>query len=201
MIPPASKRPFLHPVPEDALAYFVHPDPNHPFYHPFRHLEDGNLYAGSAVAIRFRPSRCIDPAEYPGPSEEALRRFMALPWDRFPSAATQSKAWRCLDDHRGTIYADPLHDVWHRTPEGFAIDRTSKNVRICGAPIVPLAVLQLLARLPRIDIYTGGCTLTGPVLFRFSGGEGIIPHYGIERAAFEMLKPRDTSHDLEPFKF
>jgi hypothetical protein len=191
-----------HPVPADALAFFVHPDHRHPFHLPFRHPEDGNLYAGSAVAIRLRPSRCIDPAEYPAPDPDVLARFTALPWDRFIHAATQPKAWRCLDDYRGTIYGDPLLPVHVRTTQGIQIDRVTKNVRICGAPIVPLSVLQLLARLPRIELYTAGCTLTGPVLFRFSGGEGIIPHYGIEHGArFEMLKPRDTSHDLESFKF
>jgi hypothetical protein len=201
-MPEPSKRPFGHPVPSDALAFFVHPDHRHLFHVPFRHPEDGNLYAGSAVAIRFRPSRSIDPAEFPAPGHDVLDRFMALPWHRFPVAATQPKAWRCLDDHRGTIYGDPLLPVHVRTTSGIQIDRVTKNVRICGAPIVPLSILQLLARLPRIELYTAGCTLTGPVLFRFSGGEGIIPHYGIERGArFELLKPRDTSHDLDPSKF
>jgi len=194
VIPEPSKRTFGHPVPADALAYFIHPDPRHLFHLPFRHPKDGNLYAGSAVALRLRPSRCIDPAEYPAPGEESLRRFMELPWARFPHAATQPQAWRCLDDHRGTIYADPLLPVHVRTTRGIQIDRATKNVRICGAPIVPLSVLQLLARLPRIELYTAGCTLTGPVLFRFSGGEGIIPHYGITGGArFEMLKPRDPA--------
>jgi len=202
VIPEPSKRPFGYPVPADALAYFVHPNPRHIFHIPLRHPEDGNLYAGSAVAIRFRPSRSIDPAEFLTPDDDALSRFMDLPWYRFTPAATQPKAWRCLDDHRGTIYGDPLLPVHVRTTSGIQIDRVTKNVRICGAPIVPLSILQLLARLPRIELYTAHCTLTGPVLFRFSGGEGIIPHYGIESGArFELLKPRDTSHDLDPSKF
>jgi hypothetical protein len=202
MIPEPSKRPFGHPVPVDALAFFVHPDHRHLFHVAFRHPDDGNLYAGSALAIRFRPSRSIDPSEYPAPDPDALRRITALPWASFTHAATQPKAWRGLDDHRGTIYGDPLLPVHHRTPDGIQIDRVTKNVRICGAPIVPLSILQLLARLASFEIYTAGCTLTGPVLFRFSGGEGIIPHYGIESGArFEMLKPRDTTHDLEGFKF
>lgn len=201
MIPAPVKRPFGYPVPPEALGFFVHPDPKHVFHSAFRHPFDGTVIAGSAVAIRLRASRSIDPAEYPEPSDEALRRIDALPWARFTHAATEPKAWRCLDDHRGTIYGDPLLPVHVRTTGGIAIDRGTKNVRICGAPIVPLAVLQLLARLPRIELYTGGCSLTGPVLFRFSGGEGIIPHYGIERAHFEMLKPRDTTHDLESFRF
>lgn len=192
MIPAPVKRPFGYPVPPEALAFFVHPDHRHLFHLPFRHPEDGHLYLGSAVALRLRASRSINPAEFLLPDPEALRRFEALPWARFTHAATQPKAWRCLDDHRGTIYADPLLPVHVRTPGGIAIDRGTKNVRICGAPIVPLAVLQLIARLPRIELYTGGCTLTGPVLFRFSGGEGIIPHYGLEVAHFEMLKPRDA---------
>lgn len=202
MIPAPSKRPFGYPLPADALQHFVHPSPLHVFSRAWCHPEDGNVYAGSAVALRVRASRCIDPAEYPAPAPDVLSRVMALPWDRFTYAATQPKAWRCLDDHRGTIYGDPLASVFSQHPDGIRISLAAKNVRICGAPIVPLAVLQLLARLPRIEIYTAGCSLTGPVLFRFSGGEGILPHYGLTSgAAFEMLKPRDTTHDLDSFKF
>jgi hypothetical protein len=202
MIPEPSKRPFGHPVPADALAFFVHPYQRHIFHTAFRHPFDGTVIAASAVALRCRAGRGIDPAEYPAPHPDALRRIDALPWDRFPHAATQPKAWRCLDDHRGTIYGDPLLPVHVRTTSGIQIDRVTKNVRICGAPIVPLSILQLLARLPRVELYTADCSLTGPVLFRFSGGEGIIPHYGLERGArFELLKPRDTSHDLDPSKF
>lgn len=201
MIPTPSKRPFGHPLPADALDYFVHPFPGHVFHPAFRHPEDGNVYAGSAVALRVRRSRCIDPVEYPPPTQEALDRVTALPWGRFASAADQPKAWRCLDDHRGTIYAEPPAPVFTLTAQGPRIRLAGKNVRICGAPILPLSILQLLARLPRPEIYTAGCTLSGPVLFRFTGGEGIIPHFGLTSAAFEMLKPRDTSHDLEPFKF
>jgi hypothetical protein len=201
MIPTPSKRPFGHPLQPDALAHFVHPFPGHCFHPAFRHPADGAVIAASAVALRLRGGRGIDPAEYPAPSDEALQRIDALPWVRFAYAATQPKAWRMLDDHRGTIYGDPPSPVFTLTPDGPRIRLAGKNVRICGAPIVPLAVLQLVARLPRIEVYTGGTSLTGPVLFRFTGGEGIIPHYGLTSAAFEMLKPRDTTHDLEPFKY
>ena len=198
MIRAASKRPFTHPLPADALEHFVHPGRGHVFHPAFRHPLDGSVIAASAVALRCRAGRGIDPAEYPSPTEEALRRIDALPWDRFPNAATQPKAWRCLDDHRGTLYADPVLPVHVLTPRGIRIRLDGTNVRICGAPIVPLVILQLLARPPTPELYTAGCSLTGPVLFRFAGGEGIIPHYGLTVAAFEMLKPRDTT--LDAFK-
>jgi hypothetical protein len=198
VIPEPSKRPFMHPLPAEALDFFVHPYPHHLLHTPFRHPYDGTVIAGSAVAIRCRAGRGIDPAEYPAPDPEALRRIDALPWDRFTHAATQPQSWRCLDDHRGTIYGDAVLPVHYRNVNGIQIDLHTKNVRLCGAPIVPLSVLQLLARLPRVELYTAGCTLTGPILFRFSGGEGIIPHYGLTSAHFEMLKPRDTA--LDAFK-
>lgn len=201
MIPVLSKRPFGHPIPAAAVDHFLHP--SHPlFRQAYRHPADGNLYAAAIVALRIRPSYAIDPAEYPQAPAEFVERVGSLPWDRFAYAATQPKAWRCLDDHRGTIYADPLAPFWIAVAPGRARFHAGKTVRICGAPIVPLALLQLLARLPRPEIYTGGCSLTGPVLFRFTGGEGIIPHLGlVEGAAFELIKPRDTSQDLENFKF
>jgi len=189
MIPEPSKRPFTHPLPADALDYFVHPYPHHVFHQAFRHPFDGSVIAASAVAIRCRAGRGIDPAEYPAPTDEALRRIDALPWDLFAHAAPQPTAWRCLDDHRGTIYADPLRPIHYRNVNGIQIDLHTKNVRLCGDPIVPLGVLQLVARLPKPELYTAGCSLTGPILFRFAGGEGIIPHYGLTTAAFEMLKP------------
>jgi hypothetical protein len=201
MIPALSKRPFGHPVPAAAVAHFLHP--SHPvFRHAYRHPQDGNLYAAAILAIRLRPSYAIDPAEYPEAPSEFTDRLANLPWSRFPAAAKFPATWRPLDDHRGTIYADPLASFWEPDRTGRSRFHAGKTVRICGAPIVPLAVLQLLARLPRPEICTGGCTLTGPVLFRFTGGEGIIPHLGLTSgAAFEFLRPRDTSFDLEAFTF
>lgn len=201
MVPILSKRPFGHPIPAAAVAHFLHP--HHPlFRHAYRHPEDGNLYAAALIAIRLRPSYTIAPDEYPAAPTEVLSRLANLPWDRFPLAAKHPAAWRCLDDHRGTIYGDDLTPLWTPDHRGRSAHRPGKLVRICGAPIVPLSLLQLIARLPKPEICTAGCTLTGPILFRFTGGEGIIPHLGQESgAAFEMLKPRDTSFDLEAFKF
>jgi len=193
MTPNTSKRPFLHPVPADAVDHFTHP--THPaFRQPWQH--DGHLWAAGLLALRFRPSFAIAPSEYPAAPQEFADRVGTLPWERFPAAAAQPKAWRCLDDHRGTIYGDPVAPFWLEVRPGRWIYDPRKLVRICGAPIVPLSVLQLLARLPRPEIHTAGCTVEGPVLFRFSGGEGIIPHLGhTSGAAFELLKPRDSAAD------
>jgi len=170
--PPApSKRPFGSPLTEDVLPYFCHPWLP-VFRHPVRHPEDGLIYAASGfVALRVRTGRWF-PEEFPAPSAEWLERTAALPWALFAPdyKPTAPPDWRALDDKRGTLYRDPPLDLFHPGTGKYNRDTL---VRTVGGPLVPLAMLQLIARLPRCEVrMTAGST--SPLLFRFNGGEGIV---------------------------
>lgn len=189
MIPEPSKRPFHFPAPAEALEFFTHPT-LYPFTRPFRH----NSYlcaANGYVAIRL--DRFSGNA---GSFEDApfafLRRFFSLPWDDFEREGCE---WREIDNSRGTIYRGELLPLWKGEGSDFAFSR-DKLVLTAGGPLVPLALLQLLARLPRAEVRMCGTYYTSPLMVRFKGGEAIVaprfpdPVRAKVQAAFHLFKPK-----------
>lgn len=170
-IPAPSKRPFGSPLTTEALPYFCHPRLA-VFRQAVRHPADGLIYAASGfVACRFRTGRWFA-EEFPPAPEEFIERVGALPWGLFESdpARLVPPEWRTLDDKRGTLYRDPPRDLW------LADGKMNRDTPVltCGGPLVPLALLQLLGRLPRCEVrMTSGPR--SPLLFRFNGGEGMVP--------------------------
>jgi hypothetical protein len=204
-IPEPSKRPFGSPVDETVLPFFCHPWLP-VFRAPVRHPEDGCIYAASGfVAVRFRTGRWF-PEEFPPAPEEFTARIAELPWGGFvhdPARCIVAPTWRDMDDSRGTIYAGGSHGLlplW--CPKTRRLIRET-IVRTCNGPLVPLALLQLLARLPKCQVkMTAG---NAPLHFRFNGGEGIVAKLFRDtfepRPAFELFKARDHSGDLHRFTF
>lgn len=184
-IPEPSKRPFGSPLDESALPFFCHPW--HPvFRQAVRHPEDGLIYAASGfVAVRFRTGRWFA-EEFPPASEEFVERVAALPWHGFvhdPAKFISPPVWRDMDDSRGTIYSGGAHGLLPLWDDKTRSLIRETIVRTCNGPLVPLAMLQLLARLPKCQVkMTGGNV---PLHFRFNGGEGIVPK--LFRDAFEPL--------------
>ena len=194
MIPEPSKRPFAHPLQLDALAFFCHPR-HAVFLSPVRH-PDGAIYAANGyVAVRLSRGPLIHDDSIPAASGEFLQRVDPLPWARFvhdPATHFAPPAWRGFDDARGTLYRDAPLDLW---PRG----RMTEDVPVltAGGPLVPLALLQLVARLPRAEVMMVG-SRTDSLFIRFSGGEAIVPprwrHAKREPApAFSLFIARDTS--------
>jgi hypothetical protein len=190
MIPEPSKRPFRFPLPESALPYFCHPD-HVPFTAPVR-LESGEMGAASGwVALRVRRFHGFA-EEYPPASAEFVERFEALPWAKWPDLT--GREWRKFDAVAGTLWRDPPLSLWRMESMKWRISR-QKLVRVAGAPLVPLALLQLLSRLPAAELCLHAPEPTSPVFFRFAGdGMGIIPHHGhLEGGAFELFKPKQAA--------
>ena len=184
MVPEPSKRSFHFPIPAEALPYFCHPTLE-PFTAPVSH--DGLAYAASGfVALRVRRFQGY-PEDLPDCPPFLLKRLLSLPWDDFGRETARTQ-WRLMDDARGTIYRGGPLPLWLER-KGKAILSRDTLVRTAGGPLVPLALLQLIARLPRVEIRmvpAVNSDITGqPILFRFSGGEGIIP------ALYKGLHPRD----------
>jgi len=201
MIPTPSKRPFNFPMQPDALPYFCHPWLR-PFHEPKRMPGGSEIYAASGyVAIRVRRGHWFA-EEYPEACPEFIERVNSLPWDRFepdPRSLVPPK-WRNVDDARGTIYRDGPLDLW--TPRSKPV--LEPLVHVCGGPLVPLPMLQLLARLPRCELRMMGAR--GPLLFRFTGGEGIVADYFRKQPIaptpkFFLFGERDQSNDLKGFTF
>ncbi|QJE95236.1 hypothetical protein [Luteolibacter luteus] len=189
MIPAPSKRPFNFPTPAEALGFFCHPTLS-PFTRPFVH--NGTLCAANGYAA-IRLDRFNGDA---GALEDApfafLQRFYTLPWDRFEE---DGREWRDIDLSRGTIYRGDLLPLWIPDGKGHAFTQ-DKLVLTAGGPLVPLALLQLLARLPRPELRMCSTYFASPLLVRFKGGEAIVaprfpdPVRAKVEIAFHLFKPK-----------
>lgn len=199
MIPTPSKRPFNFPLQPDVLPHFCHPWLR-PFHQPARLPGESVVHAASGyVAIRVRRGHWFA-EEYPEADPEFIERIGALPWHRFePDPKSLAvPVWRAMDDSRGTIYSGGVLDLW--SIHGRA--NLDVPVMTAGGPVIPLAMLQLLARLPRCEVRMMG--KPGPLLFRFTGGEGIVGDYWRTKESpppkFCLFKERDTSHALQDYR-
>jgi hypothetical protein len=177
------KAPFGFPHGIGTLEAFCHPSAANALAHPLP-LADGEMGAANGyLAIRIERGRWM-PEDFPLLAEDAaLARFLALPWGAAPDA--QSAEWRALDDVRGDIYRNapisPWTDKHKPTP--------CPVWKVGGGFLARLSHLQLLARLPRIEIYAGEMSAARPLYFRFTAGRGMIAQ-----------DRRLTTHSRELFK-
>lgn len=156
-------KPYPYPLPESALEDFCSPRPENVFGQACRH--EGEIWAGNGyVAIRAARGRWID-AEFPEASPAFLERVMALPWDR-PLVGP----WRALEDAREPILRRGSLALWagHRL--------APSPIWRVGASICRLALIRLIWRLPRCEVFLGPVDSAEPLFFRFSGGHGLIAH-------------------------
>lgn len=162
------RRNFPYPIPATALDEFRHPAAGHVLNPAVRYA--GDILAGNGyVAVRARRGRWID-EEYPPASSEYLARFEKLPWNRFQSLQDD---WRLLDDQSGRIFGRGQIGFWLEVKTGWTVN-ASPVWRVNDSVLVRLSLLQLLARLPRCEAYTGAQDCEEPLFFRFSGGIGIV---------------------------
>lgn len=194
MYPAPSKIPFRFPVPPDALAAFCHPSPHHIFHLP-RRIADTVCAANGHVAIRCTRGHW-SPEDYMGATDAYILRIQKLPWN---SAPINSEFWSPLDDARGTIYR-------HAPRAIFGSDNKlchSPSVRVGKLVVMPLSIIQLIARLPRCEVYINSFTITDPLFFRFSGGAGIVAPHNLTIPQFKILSPilHDDGQPIRKTKF
>jgi hypothetical protein len=166
MLIEASKRPFRHPVPVEALAYYCHPTIGHMYDRP-AWGRDSKLYVSNGhIALRFFN---FSSADGDGPMA-AVDRLLRLQWHA--RHYEDPKAWRNLDECTLDLFRDGIWPMWRE--EGSAVRyRTDPCVRVNHGTLAPLASLQAVSRLPRAEIYTT-IDRAAPIAFRFNGGEGLI---------------------------
>lgn len=156
---------YPYPLPAYALTEFCHPGEWHLFHHPRRH--DREILAGNGyIALRCHRGAWLD-SEYQPASAEFLSRWGKLPWSRWDELS-KANTWGRLDDQRGRIFQTARIGVWlHERPN-------ASPVWSVNEVLVRLSMLQAVATLPRVEIYTGRLFDSDPLWFRFSGGCGAL---------------------------
>lgn len=185
MIPEPSKRPFGHPLPAEAIPYLVRPEPAHPWHLPFRD-HGGNLVTwNGALSVRIRSALPNDIECSPTAWEATGIR----PRWPDPDAKEDPGRWRMLDDVAGLLWKFPPRQLWIKCRDGIT-PNTLATVRVGAATVVPLALLQLCARLPRCRVRIDN-DLHGHLQFLWRGGEAVIRAINnLPDPSFHLLKPR-----------
>lgn len=182
------KAPFPNPLTEDVLAAFCHPSPAHPLARPVRigaEIIAGNGY----VCLRAHRGRWFDD-EFPEASDQQRQRIEKLSWSKFDTL--DPACWEPLDDVRGNIYRFAPIAFWADTKPGQPIGKPSPTpIWKCGyAAPVRLSLLQLIARLPRCEVFTGPQDRSHPLYFRCTGARGIVAaDPRLETTSWKIFQP------------
>lgn len=179
----ASKAGFPFPLQLGSLDWFAHPDGRHPFSAPM--WQGGTaLVANGFVALEV--SRGLwDANDFPAADGVFLQRFRKLPWLRFQHLPPDD--WRQMDELRGNLFRYAPIYPWtagHRCAP-------SPVWRVNEVFLARLSHLQLIARLPRCELHLGVMGPGAPLLFRFSGGRGMLAaDLRLTEASFSVFEPR-----------
>ena len=178
-----SKKAWGTPLPLEGLRSFRHPNPGHVFGAAVWH-EGEALASNGLVALRATKG-WWGPEDFEQASEGFLERFFGIPWGGMPAG----NEWSNLDDVRGTLYRGHPGVMYDKGRDGWRFADCCK-VRVGGSVVVPLSVLQWVARLPRCEVWTGLGDGDQPLAFRFSGGVGMIAPDASALVDFAIFEPR-----------
>lgn len=158
------KNPFPYPLPEYALAEFRHPAEWHDLGRVYR--QHGEMLAGNCyVALRAHRGAWLE-QEFDGAPGSFLARFDKLPWNRWP--AGKDHEWRMLREQAAALGERGTIGLWLKGKLAPSPVWMVNEVR------VRLSLLQLVARLPRAEVFTGRQDAGDPLWIRFSGGRAAI---------------------------
>lgn len=182
----SSKPAFPYPLPLEALEDFCHPVAGSVFAKPRKH-EGETLVGNTHLALRIRKGTWLD-SEISAAEESAefVRRMGGLDWN----APFESPEWRYLADVKARLFPKGSAPVglWLEGKTG-----PSPVVMVAGRFRARLSVLQLVARLPRVEVYTGAADPTKPLWLRFSGGYGLIARHAaldVTPPSFSIFEPQ-----------
>ena len=156
------KRPsqFRYPITADALAIFLHGDRT-----PFRVGEDVVASNGHAFIKVARGH--FFATDYPEDAERAAK-VASAPWGLF-EVHGHSKWWRRVELETHRIFKLGVFAPFY----GPRLEKCPV-IRINNGVMVRVSLLQLACRLPGTEIFCDLKQGQGPLLFRFSGGCGMI---------------------------
>jgi hypothetical protein len=177
-----ARKTFPYPLRLEDLGEFTHRAAGHELGRAFH--KDGMAYAGNGyLAIRCHRGMWMA-SDFEPAKPEADERICSLPWHRFETFPQQ---WVELSTITGTIFRYAPVGVWDKR------NRISPSPvwRIAENYLVRLSLLQLIALLPKCEVFTGPTDRNAHMPFRFSGGIGFIAYDDrLTIASKEILNPQ-----------
>ncbi|MCW1887692.1 hypothetical protein OKA04_23345 [Luteolibacter flavescens] len=167
-----SRTPLPHPLSAASLQAFTSPRCR-VFSRVLRDAATGTvMVANGCIALRVTRGPVTFDDSLPPASDDFKRRLDRLPWARFgpehQARRMRPAPWASFDSIRGDLYRYGLEELW--LPDGRMTK--DKPVWTGDGMHIPLAILQLVARLPRCEACINRAH--DYLLIRFTGGEGMI---------------------------
>jgi len=179
-----SKKGFPFPLPRHALGEFCHPAAGSVFDRPRFH--EGYTWTGNThLALKISKGNWMDgEIESAEDAPEFLKRIRKLDWN----APFDRPEWSLLEEVAPRLFGRKAIGLWLNGKTN-----ASPVVMVGGRFRARLSVLQLVSRLPRVEVYTGPADRSAPLWLRFSGGCGVIARASSldnTPPAFAIFEPR-----------
>lgn len=175
---------FPYPLQMGSLEAFCHGDERHPLGRPYWHEGEAIAVSGY-VALRAK-SRNWDEKDFEKMPGKLVERLEKQPWGTLKHAVKDELQWRMLED--ANLFRFGAIAPWLNGKVA-----PTRIVRVNELHLVRLSFLQLVARLPRCEVYLG---VTETLLFRFSGGVGMLMKDDrLTEAGFSIFTPKRDCFD------
>ncbi len=185
-----SKKRLGFPISAEALQALCHPDHRHAYHRPVM-LPSDDLAAANGW-LMLKAHKFALPAPDPATPAFLDRWDRAGKWRR--DTWTDGHDWRPTDDIFGTLFRFGPKPVWEPTRVRYHLRRHPAAL-VGRAAIVPIALLQLVARLPRAEVRADISDHSQPLPFRFNGGRGHIANHAaalMGKQAVSVLPPKPS---------
>lgn len=157
---------YPYPIPLEYLKDFCHPASGHELSAPY--ITGCNTIVGNGfVALKIARGAWLDSDLQEAP-KHVIERFARLQWSLIDTFR-EKPDWISLDRFRPSMFSRGLIAPWmNDRPAPSPVWRVRDH-------LVRLTHLQMISPLPRVEVYHGRQNAGTPLMFRFSGGVGMIP--------------------------
>jgi len=188
-----------YPIPSSEVWELCDPNPASDFHRPFSTDDGFTGLSNGYFAIKLETF--IDP-DLVEESDAAQKRIQKLPWhfyelstdDRILPQGKRDRenAWVNLDERVSSLRNAGKLEPWSPGDKAGFIPTLSPCMAVgSNSTLIPTAFLQLLLKLPRIQIYPRFHSYPKFLFFRFNGGTGICAGLDPEKhsPSFALWKP------------
>jgi len=161
-----SRNPFFPlPLQMGVLDHFCHPDERHVLAHPVFYSGQA-LAANCYVAIRVDRGLWME-SDFAEPPVGMLQRVLSLPW--MDVRELDPDGWKSMHEVGRHLWRHGRIEPWLKGKAA-----PSPVWRVNESFLCRLSHLQLVAQLPRAEVWCGARNAADPLRFRFSGGIGLV---------------------------
>jgi hypothetical protein len=183
---------FPYPLQLGVLDEFRHPVDGHLLARPVYH-EKQVLVGNGYILLRIDRGLWMA-SDFMDAPAGFVERFMSRPWKPLDKIGGE---WRTMDEIKPQLYRYTCRELWGETTASRNHCQPGPVWKLGPAFLGRLCHLQLIGRLPRVDVVLpqGQTHDLEPLRFRFSGGSGMLVADARLTESSMSLMQRRYAHD------